>query len=193
MGVKIHMDKQKKRNLILYCFLGLLLFLTCFVIFHNIYYPQVEPLFEVKKEAEALEGYSVLVNKEDQKFIGIGVFYQPQSLSSFISKDENYELFNVNSKVYNNIYTTYDGFLVHIRVLEGRRLYFQKVYSADITMLCNGYYIRERYEVSYDEDNVDFKDENDVIEGCQDQLERIAKFYLNNEGSINKIFEEEVN
>lgn len=185
------MDKQKKRNLILYCFLGLLLFLTCFVIFHNIYYPQVEPLFEVKKEAEALEGYSVLVNKEDQKFIGIGVFYQPQSLSSFISKNENYELFNVNSKVYNNIYTTYDGFLVHIRVLEGRRLYFQKVYSADITMLCNGYCIQEQYNLSYDVDSVDFMDEEDVINGCQNQLKEMVEFYLDNKETIHKIFEDE--
>lgn len=57
-------------------------------------------------------------------------------------------------------------------------------------MFCNGYYIQESYN---DIDGIDFMDKDDVIEGCQDQLESMSKFCLNNEGYINKIFEEEVN
>lgn len=43
-------------------------------------------------------------------------------------------------------------------------------------MFCNGYYIQESYN------DIDFMDKEDVIEGCQDQLESMAKFCLNNEG-----------
>lgn len=46
-------------------------------------------------------------------------------------------------------------------------------------MFCNGYYIQESYN---DIDGIDFMDKDGVIEGCQDQLESMAKFCLNNEG-----------
>ncbi|WP_028043296.1 hypothetical protein [Candidatus Stoquefichus massiliensis] len=185
------MDTQKIKRLSLICFGGLLVLAVVFVIVDRIYYPDIQPLFEVKRKASKLDGledYSLLVSKETKKFIGIGIFYPPNHLKSFISQTENHSLFDKQDNIYKDIYTTVDDFLVHIEVIENRRLYFQKVYDAKMSVFCNGYWIQESYSLEDNDSSIDFKEEDEVILGIQNQIKRIIRFYLENEKEIKQIF-----
>lgn len=169
----------------------LVLFFTIFIVY-NIFYPNKEVTFQASqtiKDDSYFKDYSVLVDKEDNHFIGVGNFIPPDSLTTLISKQENLDLLEWEKyEIYDDIELSVDGVKVHVQVIEKRRMIFEKVYHAHISVLYEGYYIQEKIYWDLDEKEVDFTNEQQVKDAAINRGREIIEKYGENIHRLDKYF-----
>lgn len=189
------MNKSKIKKGIFLSLVIVLILSTLFVFVYHIYYPTIDPSFSAGHKVDITippQEYSILTDKKDNQFLGIGIFYQPNHLVSLISQKEHLDLLiNSKYKIYNDIYTNLDNHAVHIQVFETKRLFFETIYNANISILCDDYYIQEPYVLDEEVKEIDFTNEIEAINAFEKISKKIIVFYDKNKEKINKIFQEQ--
>ena len=195
MEAWVCMNKQKVKKRLFFSLILILILSVGYAVVYNIYYPSIEPSFSVEHEVDigtSSQKYSILTDKKDDQFLGLGIFYPPNHLISLISQKEHLDLLiNSKYKIYNDIYTEIDNHSVHIQVFETKRLFFETVYNANISVLCDNYYIQEPYVLDKDTREIDFTNEAETIDAFKKIKKEIVKFYDENKTKIDIVFQEQ--
>ena len=167
------MHKVKKYSF--WILISVLIVVMGFFVVYKMNYPDRIVTFKGSQEIKddnCFNGYSVLVDKEDNRFIGVGHYVAPDDLTTLFSKEEHLELLRWGKyDIYNDIQFTLDDYLVHVEVIETRRMFFEKVYHANISVLYDGYYMQDVFYWDLNNNSIDFTNEQEV----KDHATKIAQ------------------
>lgn len=186
------MVKPKVKSYLLWGSCSVLGIFVLFAIIYNIYYPQIKVPYKVAetiKDDTIFNDNSILVSKDNDEFIGVADFISPDSLRKLFSQQEHLELFQLmNHELYNDFTIKENNYLVHVQILEKRRLFFEKVYEATMSVYYEGYYIQESFYFDVEGNSIDFKNEEEVKSVASEIAKKEIETYGHQLDLLNQYF-----